>query len=52
MVSQRVFSDVMRIVEFHHKGHMESFVYDQFLRMCRARYVMDRYTFQVDGVID
>ena len=52
MTSQRVFSDVMRIVEFHHQGHLESFVYDQFLRMCRARYVMHLYTFQVNGVID
>ena len=52
MMSQRVFSDVMRIVEFHHQGHLESFVYDQFLRMCRARYVVDLYDFQIDGVID
>jgi len=49
MMSRRVYSDVMKIVEFHHQGHLDSFVYDQFLRMNRARYLMDLYTFQVNG---
>ena len=52
MVSHRVFSDVMRIVEFHHKGHLESFAYDRFLQMCRASYLLDRYDFEVAGVQD
>ena len=52
MVSRRVFSDVMNIVKFHHQGHLESFAYDQFLRMSRARYLMDLYTFQMNGVRD
>ena len=52
MVSHRVFSDVMNIVKFHHQGHLDSFAYDQFLRMCRARYLMDLYSFQVGGVRD
>jgi len=42
----------MKIVRFHHQGHLDSFAYDQFLRVCRARYLVDLYTFQVSGVRD
>ena len=52
MVSRRVYSDVMKLVEFHHQGQLDSFVYDQFLRMVRARYLIDLYTFQVSGARD
>jgi len=52
MMSHRVFSDVMRIVEFHHKGYLESFAYDRFLQVCRARHLLDLYLFQTCGVRD
>ena len=42
----------MQIVKFHHRGHLDSFAYDQFMRTCRARYLLDRHSFQVSGVRD
>ena len=52
MVAKGVFLDVMKIVNFHHRGHLDSFAYDQFMRVCRARYLLDLYDFQVSGVRD
>jgi len=50
MVSHGVFLDVMKIVKFHHRGHLDGFVYDRFMRVCRVRYLLARCDFQLDGV--
>ena len=52
MVARGIFLDVMRIVKFHHRGYLDSFAYDQYMRVIRARYLLDRYDFQVSGVRD
>jgi hypothetical protein len=52
MVAHGVFLDVMKIVKFHHRGHLDSFAYGRFMRVCRARYLLDRCDFQVSGIRD